>query len=98
MWPSRTSWGAGYSLAEKYGFLFERKYGVRAYDYWWGYTMAQIELMTADAPIVRYKDDNPKAHKKEDMDALAEAWAEKRKGKSVKGRKIKLSEWLREKE
>ena len=53
-YPSRTSWGAAYSLAEKFGFLFERKFGIRAYDYWWGYTAAQIGLMVADQPLVMY--------------------------------------------
>lgn len=71
---------------------------MRAYDYWWGYTMAQIELMTADAPIVRYKDDAPEKHTKRKMDAMADAWAEKHKGKSMKGQKIKLSEWLKREE
>ena len=37
-YPSRTNWGAAYSLAEKFPFLFERRFGIRAYDYWYGYT------------------------------------------------------------
>lgn len=95
VWPSRTSWGAAHSLAEKYGFLFERRFGIRAYDYWWGYTSAQIELMTVDVPIVRYKSDEQKKHGKKEMDALADAWAERRKGKTLKGKKVSLSEWLK---
>lgn len=95
VWPSRTSWGAAHSLAEKYPFLFERRFGIRAYDYWWGYTAAQIELMTTDVPIVRYKNDKEKKHNKKDMDALADAWAARRKGKTLKGEKVSLSEWLR---
>ena len=96
VYPSRTSWGSAYSLAEKHGFLFERRLGARAYDYWWGYTAAQIELMVTDVPIVRYKGDGAKKHGRKEMDALADAWAARRKGKTLKGEKVSLSEWLKE--
>lgn len=51
--------------------------------------------MTVDVPIVRYKSDEQKKHGKKEMDALADAWAERRKGKTLKGKKISLSEYLR---
>lgn len=56
-YPSRTSWGAAFSLAEKFGFLFHRKYFIAAYDYWWGYSSAQIDLMVADAASCRLSKD-----------------------------------------
>lgn len=95
VYPSRTSWGAAYSLAQKYPFLFERRFGISAYDYWWGYTAAQIELMAADAPFVKYRDNN-KSHTKSEMDKLADRWNEKRKEQgSMVGKKISLSDYLR---
>ena len=94
--PSRTKWGAAYSLGEKYSFLLERKYGIKAYDYWWGYTAAQIELMIADAPIVVYKkDDKPKT--KKDMEEIRKAWEEKRQGRTMVGKEMKLSDFLNKK-
>lgn len=27
---------------------------IKAYNYWWGYTAAQIELMCADVPVTNY--------------------------------------------
>lgn len=98
-YPSRTSWGGAYSLAEKFPFLFERRFGIRAYDYWWGYTEAQIDLMAADQPIVVYHhdDDRPK-HTKKKMDDFYEKWLAKKKGKSAVGEKISLSGYLRNKQ
>lgn len=78
-------------MSEKYGFLFMSRFGVRAYDYWWGYTKAQIHLMTIDAPISTYKskDKNPTAA---EMSALSEEWR-KRKGNGTRtGRKLTIGE------
>lgn len=97
-YPSRTSWGGAYSLAEKYPFLFERRFGIRAYDYWWGYTEAQIDLMVADQPMVVYHHDDEKPkHTKKKMDDFYEKWKAKNNGKSAVGKKISLGEYLRNK-
>lgn len=101
-YPSRTSWGAAYSLAEKFGFLFERKFGIRAYDYWWGYTAAQIGLMVADQPLVVYPKceaknaDGSKKHTAEEMDKLWDDWQRKKqKEGSLVGKKVNLGEYLK---
>lgn len=82
-WPSRTCWGAAYALGEKYGFLLERKFGIAAYDYWYGYSAAQIDLMVIDGPVIDYGADKKKGMGNtqadvEEMDALAEAYAKKK--------------------
>ena len=96
-YPSRTSWGGAFSLAEKFPFLFERRYGIAAYDYWWGYSSAQIDLMTIDQPLVVYpKDDDnkPKEHTQKKMDDFYERWAAKKKGTTMAGKKISLGDYL----
>lgn len=67
-------------------------YRVKAWDYWWGYTSAQIELMVTDAPLVVYDTDkkDDKGFKKATRKSVSEArkqWEEKygeNGGKSVK--------------
>lgn len=98
-YPSRTSWGAAFSLAEKFGFLFHRKYFIAAYDYWWGYSSAQIDLMVADQPLVVYpktkKESGPKKHTLKEMDDLYDRWMEKKKNEgSLVGKKISLADYL----
>lgn len=75
--------------------MYASRFGIRAYDYWWGYTSAQIDLMIADQPIAVYakNGDNKKAPTKAKMDDLWARWAEKHKT-SASGEKIKLSEYL----
>lgn len=101
-YPSRTSWGAAYSLGEKYPFLFASRFGVRAYDYWWGYTSAQIDLMVSDQPLIVYKKEKKRnadgsvKHTKKEMDDLYDRWAARKAAEgSMAGKKINLSEWLR---
>lgn len=77
---------------------------MRAYDYWWGYSAAQIDLMVADQPVIVYKKDVKRnadgsvRHTKKEMDELWEKW-EKKKAKegSKVGKRINLGEWMREK-
>lgn len=71
--------------------MFERRFGVRAYDYRWGYTKAQIELLAADQPLVLYKKDKAKSVTKSEADDLADKWAQKHK-KRESGEKILLSD------
>lgn len=59
--------------------MFERRFGIKAYDYWWGYSKAQIELMIADQPFVSYNRKKDVKKTKKSMDALADAWFEKKK-------------------
>lgn len=65
---------------------------MKAYDYWWGYTAAQIELMAVDQPLVVYKKDKKKVTKK-DMDKVYEEW-ENRKHKFKPGETINLNDYL----
>lgn len=67
-------------------FLLERKYFCGAYDFWWGYTAAQIDLMMADQPVIIY----PK-HGEEKMTAakarkIGEEWEARRKARGIKSR------------
>ena len=101
-WPSRTCWGAAFSLAEKFPFLFERRFGIRAYDYWWGYTSVEIDLMVLDQPVVNYNYGKKKngrsmiATKREvdELDALQSAWEKKRGGRTVVGEEFSLREFV----
>lgn len=70
---------------------------VKAYDYWWGYTKAQIELMTIDRPLVVYKDKDKKpVHTKKEMDDLMKQWEEKkRKEREGKAKKVDINEFLK---
>lgn len=80
-----------FSLAEKYGFLLERKFGVGAYDYWWGYTVAQIETAVIDAPLTKYKNDKKggeKKYSKAKMDAMYDRWKAKRGGRRFAGKTL----------
>ncbi len=102
-WPSRTQWGAAYALAEKFPFLFERRFGIRAFDYWYGYSACQIDLMVMDQPVVDYGGSSKKSEKsmigtkeeQDEMDSLAEAWLKKRKGESFVGKKVNLGDFVR---
>lgn len=71
------------------------RFGIRAYDYRQGYTIAQIELMAADQPIVNYKNDKEKKPTKKDMDALYEKW--EGGSKVLEGGRISLTEYMRKK-
>ena len=52
--------------------------------------------MIADAPIVVYKkDDKPKT--KKDMEEIRKAWEEKRQGRTMVGKEMKLSDFLNKK-
>lgn len=57
----------------------------REWGYRWGYTIAQIELMVADQPLIVYDrgcaagSAAEKEHTKEEMDALADRWLERKK-------------------
>ena len=67
----------------------------------WGYrqvyTIAQIELMTCDVPIIVYekiKKDGKKKHSKKEMDELTRKWNEL-KAKNSDGIKFDLNDFLR---
>ncbi len=101
-WPSRTQWGAAYSLGEKYPFLLERRFGIGAFDYWWGYTVAQIELMCMDQPMVTYLDKDKKGKKsmiatkqeEDEMKQLVEQWKKDRNGKTFVGKTFSLNDFM----
>ena len=69
---------------------------MRAYDYWDGYTSAQIELMMIDQPITVYPrdKDKPRKHTREEIERIREAW-EKKHGESGRmGEHVSLGEFL----
>lgn len=69
---------------------------VKAYDYWWGYTCAQIELMLADTPIVIYKKDKAdKKHTKKELDELTRRWKEKKEKDAKEGKTVNLNDFIR---
>lgn len=65
------------------------------WNYLWGYTAAQIELMAVDAPMVVYTEGKERKPSKEELAATADKWEKKYKGKS---KKVDLSELLKGKE
>lgn len=94
-YPSRTTWGAAYSLEEKHPHLFETRYGVKAYNYWNGYTLAQIKLMTLDVPVISYGKKGKVSGVRgaasgmtaKDAEDMWKQWEQSRGGKTFKGRK-----------
>ena len=102
VWPSRTQWGAAYALAEKFPFLFERRFGIRAFDYWYGYSSVQIDLMVMDQPVIDYnckKNNGRKSmmatkQEMEELEALQKAWDKKRNGRTFAGKKISLNDFV----
>lgn len=100
-WPSRTLWGAGFHLAEKFPFLFERRFGIAAFDYWYGYSACQIDLGVMDGPVFSYgkskKNERSMFGSREEadeMDALVNAW-EAQNGTGIAGQEISLSEFMK---
>ena len=79
----------------------ERKFGIAAFDYWWGYTTAQIELMVMDQPVIDYGSKKEKGMgnsraDKQEMDDLAEAWAQKKASEgSMEGETFSLSGFMK---
>ncbi len=67
---------------------------MRAYDYWFGYTSAQIELMIADQPLIVY-DKKDKKHTESQMNDLADKWLEKKKKEGSNKEKVRLSDYLK---
>ena len=88
-------------MSEKFPWLFERRFGIRAFDYWWGYTSCEIDLLTIDQPTI---DSNYKKNKKKSMiatpkeeaelNALNDAWEKKRNGRSYAGKEFSLSDFV----
>lgn len=83
--------------------LFERRFGIRAFDYWWGYTASQIDLMAMDGPVLDYGNNKKKGGKKSmiatkeeenEMKALVEAWNKDRQGKSYVGKTFSLNDFM----
>ena len=82
--------------------LFERKFGIRAFDFWWGYTFCEIDLMTIDQPVIDYSNQKQSgknsmilSKKEEDeMTSLVAEWNADRKGKSYAGRTFSLDDFM----
>lgn len=73
---------------------------VKAYNYWWGYTSAQIDLMVADSPIIVYNKDKKKdkygtkKHTKREMDELVAKWNSLKTEREERGEKLDLNSFL----
>jgi len=76
---------------------------VERYEYLWGYTIAQIELMMYDAPVVKYKRDDegkPKPGQEgfkrtaEQAQAAYEKWKKRREDEKKQGIKMDLGAFL----
>ena len=84
-------------------FLFERRFGIRAFDYWYGYSACQIDLMVMDQPVIDYGKDKKKGSmmatraEVEALDELTEAWEKNRNGKTFVGQTFDLNEFLQQK-
>lgn len=82
-------------------FLFERRFGIRAFDYWYGYSICQIELMMMDQPVIDYGTEKKKGSmmatksEVEELDALQAAWEAKRQGRSFVGQKVNLNDFVK---
>ena len=85
-----------HSLGEKYSWLFESRFGIIAYNYWWGYTSAQIELMIADQPVINYHANKKKTGKaaEAEMEALADEFYAQNKGESMVGKEFSLNDFV----
>ena len=57
-------------------------------------TIAQIELLTCDVPLVSYKRDDDK-HTKKEMDDLTRRWREKHGNRGSGGQKFNMNDFLR---
>lgn len=67
---------------------------INAWNYWWGYTAAQVELIAVDAPLVLYKPDKGKFGKVDRGRAMevTEKWMNKYKDKECE--EINLADLL----
>lgn len=67
---------------------------VKAWNYWWGYSAAQIELIAIDAPLVLYKPEKGKFGKVDRTRAreVTEKWVSKYKDNG--GETINLTDIL----
>ena len=84
-------------------FLFERRFGIRAFDYWYGYSACQIDLMVMDQPVIDYSGGKKKGSmmatraEVDALDELTEAWEKKRQGKRFVGQTVDLNDFLTQK-
>lgn len=76
---------------------------IQAYVYNWVYTVAQIELLLNDKPLVLYKDRDDKTStpssntpSKAEADEAFDEWMAKKKLKreNNKGKKMELNKWI----
>lgn len=71
---------------------------VKAYDYWWGYSSAQIELMIADSPVIIYKKSSEgNKHSKSELEDLTRRWKEKKQREAMEGKVVNLNDFLKNK-
>lgn len=71
---------------------------MRAYDYWWGYSSAQIDLMIADQPLVVYPKSGSKKMTKARAEAVYKKWKERKEkegGDMFVGKKVSLRDFLK---
>lgn len=88
--PSRETWGAAWSIGEKHPslteplILFFGLWRIPMWGYYWQYTLAQIELLSVDGPLISYNRKNRTKDNKsapavraEDVNRKVKEWQEK---------------------
>ena len=68
--------------------LFGGLITIKAYDYWWGYSAAQIQLMVVDAPLIVYTHGKDRKPSKREIEEKFEEWKGKNSGGKISIDKI----------
>lgn len=64
------------------------------YEYNWVYSIAQIELIAIDVPLVLYSSSSEKKHSKRELDELTRKWKEKKEKDEKNGVKFSLGDFI----
>lgn len=69
---------------------------VKAFQYYWVYSIAQIQLMLSDKTLVLYKSDKKKGISAKEADAIADKWMAKKEARKEanKGKKLNFNDYI----
>lgn len=67
---------------------------VPMFEYNWVYTMAQIELIAIDVPLVLYDSVKEKKHSRKEMEELTKRWREKKERDIKNGVKFSFGDFI----
>ena len=83
-------------------YFFFGLHRVQMWEYYWGHTAAQIEIMEVDAPMICYKKHDPNEglkpgdkgykHDKKKLEATVEKWKKRKAEREKRG--FKLDQYL----